>query len=373
MRKFLIAILVLVLILTGIFFWKGGHHALALSAAVSNWLETDSAVQSLHLAYKHQSFTVNEETGQVKQRSDQWELSADSFWTEHEDERIFGLSAEGISAYIGGQNLYLETGKAYALPELPEVKKSIERLTLGLLLYGRVTKEGDTYQVSMKTRELNLTATVTVDTTVQSITISADFPDGTAVNGTMTPKQSPPAPLPQPVADAISLSRTQPPMPLAEPLEVLLPAMEGLLPLSADLKLGISCGILELSETVQLTVSKSKAVLTREGKSMELSFPAHFSQLPPVALAALVLQEGEFTRTEDGALFTLTLSPETATGLLGNLVPQAAELGITLGESELSLSITAEELTSASISAEGSVPFLFTTIPVAFSAELTRP
>ena len=373
MKKILMAISVLVLILTGIFFWKGGHHALALSAAVSNWLETDSAAQSLHLAYKHQSFSVNEETGQVKQHSNQWELSADGFWTEHEDERIFGMSAEGITAYMDDQNLYLETGKAYALPELPGVEKSVERLTLGLLLYGRVTKEGDSYHISMKTRELNLSATVTADTMINSITISADFPDGTAVNGTMTPKQSPPAPLPQPVADAITLSRIQPPMSLTEPLETLLPALEGLLPLSADLKLGISCGILELSETVQLNLSKSRAVLTRDGRSMELSLPGHFSELPPVALAALILQEGEFNRTDSGAVFTLTLPSDDATALLGSLVPQAADLGITLGESTLSLCITAERLTSASLTAEGSVPFLFTTIPVEFSAELTRP
>ena len=48
-------------------------------------------------------------------------------------------------------------------------------------------------------------------------------------------------------------------------------------------------------------------------------------------------------------------------------------LGITLGESTLSLCITAERLTTASLTAEGSVPFLFTTIPVEFSGELTRP
>ena len=373
MKKFLIAILVLALILTGIFFWKGGHHALALSAAVSNWLESDSAAQSLHLAYRHQSFTVNEETGQVKQKSDQWELSADSFWTKHEDERILGLSAEGITAYTDGKNLYLEPGKAYALPETPEVEKALKRLTMGLLLYGRVTKEGDTYKVSMKTKELDLTAMVTADTTVQSITIYANFTEGTTVKGTMTTNETIPARLPQPVTDAISLARMQPPMSLAEPLEVLQPAMDGLLPLSADLKLGISCGILELSETVQLNLSKSKAVLTRDGRSMELSLPAHFSQLPPVALAALILQEGEYTRTDEGALFMLTLPSRTATDLLGALVPQAADLGITLGESRLSISIAAQRLISASLSAEGSVPFLFTTIPVEFSAELTRP
>ena len=373
MKKFLTASLVLVLILGGIFFWRGGHHALALSGAVSNWLESDSTSQELHLAYRHQNFVFNEETGQVKQQSDQWELSADSFWTEHGDERIFGLSAEGITVYTDGHNLYLESGKAYALPELPELHKSLKRLTTGLLLYGRVTKAGDCYQVSMKTKELNLTAVVTVDATVQRISISADFPDGTSVSGTMTQKQNTPAQLPQPVTDSINLSRTQRPTSLTEPLEALLPAMDGLLPLSGDLKLSISCGILELSETVQLAVSESKAVLTRDGRSMDLALPDLFSELPPVALAALILQEGEFTQMDDGALFSLTIPADAATGLLGDLVPQAADLGITLGQSWLSLWITAEGLTCVRLSSEGSVPFLFTTIPVEFSAELTRP
>ena len=373
MRKFLIAILMLMLVLTGIFFWKGGHHALALSDMIANWLETDSAAQSLHLVYKHQSFAVNKETGQVKQNSDQWELSADSFWIDHEDDRIFCVSAEGISAYTDGQNLYLESGKSYALPELQDLQKSFDRLKTGLILYGRVRKADNSYQVSMKTKELNLSAIVTLDTTVQHITVSAEFPDGTTVKGTMTQKPNTPILIPKPVTDAIRHSRIQPPISLTEPLETLLPAAEGLLPLSADLKLGISCGILELSETVQLNLSKSRAVLTRDGRSMELSLPGHFSELPPVALAALILQEGEFNRTDSGAVFTLTLPSDDATALLGSLVPQAADLGITLGESTLSLCITAERLTSASLTAEGSVPFLFTTIPVEFSAEMTRP
>ena len=372
MKKFLIAVLVPVLILAGIFFWKGGHHALALSGIISNWLESDSAFQEMHFAYKHQSFTVNDETGQIKQKSDQWELSADSFWTKHESERVFGLSAEGVSAYTDRKNLYLESGKAYALPELPELHKSLKRLTTGLLLYGRVTKNSNSYRISMKTRELDFCAIITADTTVQSITISADFPDGTSVKGTITPKQIHPPLLPQPVTDAMILCRTQPPISLTEPLEALLPAAEGLLPMTADLKLSISCGILELSETVQLTLRKEKAVLTRDGRSMELTLPDLFSELPPAALAVLILQEGEFIQTDECSRFILTLPSDAATGLLGKLVPQAADLGITLGESKLTLCIAAERLTSAIISAEGSVPFLFTTIPVEFSAELTR-
>ena len=49
MKKALIVILALVLILGGLFFWKGGHHALALADILEEWLDADDADQSLTL------------------------------------------------------------------------------------------------------------------------------------------------------------------------------------------------------------------------------------------------------------------------------------------------------------------------------------
>ena len=369
MKKILMVLLVLVLLLTGLFFYKGGHHALALAEVLDEWLELDSADQILTIEYRRSDFLLDSTTGQIKQEPTQWTLTADSFWTEYSDEQIFGLSAEGITAYLCGRNLYLDTGRAYALPELPELQRSLKRLRLGLLLHGRVTKSGDTYHVSMKTKELELSVFVTADHTVQAVTVNAALPDGTLIDAALTTREALPHSMPQTVADAIDRARKEAPMSLMEPLEVLQPAAEELLPLTGELKLGVSCGILEVSETAQLQLARGSAALTRNGKRLELSMD--LSDLSPMAMAALLLREGEFTKTGDGALFTVKLPADAATQLLAALVPQAAELGIALGDSTLWLYFSADRMTSASLAAEGSVPFLFTTIPVDFSAELT--
>lgn len=347
MKKFLIVLLALILMLAGIFFYRGGHHALVLADSLDDWLDADCADQTLTVEYRDSC------------------LSMDTFWTEHADERIFGLSAEGITAYLRGRDLYFDTGKAYALPEMPELKQSLHRLSMGLFLYGRVTKNGDIYRISMKTKELDLD--ISTDRAFRNVTINASLSDGTMIDATLSSKDPVLHTIPQPVLE--TMSRSEPPMSLTEPLAVLLPAVENLLPLAGDLKLGVSCGILELSETVQLTIRDGRAALTR--KDIRLDLPVDLSNMPPVAMAALLLREGEFTRTEDGAVFAVNLPAEAATELLGTLVPQASELGITLGESALDLYFAADRLDCASVKAEGSVPFLFTTIPVEFSAELT--
>ena len=77
-------------------------------------------------------------------------------------------------------------------------------------------------------------------------------------------------------------------MSIMEPLEVLLPAFENLLPLEGDLDLGISCGILELSETVRLAVSDGNATITRDGIIIDLTLPGEVSELSPAAAALLL-------------------------------------------------------------------------------------
>ena len=47
MKKVLIVVLALTLLLGGLFFWKGGHHAIVLSEMVEEWLDEDTADQSL--------------------------------------------------------------------------------------------------------------------------------------------------------------------------------------------------------------------------------------------------------------------------------------------------------------------------------------
>ncbi len=355
MKKLLIVILAVLLLLVGLFFWKGGHHALYLSDLWKDWLDADNADQSITLHLQMPDLR-------------QIELTADTFWTEYADRKVFGLTASGVSAYLDRGILYLDTGRAYALPD---VTGRVRELATGLLLYGRITKSGDTYQISMKTDGLDLMVSVTADTAVRAVTVDARLPDGTSVKASLTPKLPVPHPIPQSVADAQVRSAMEPPMPIQEPLDVLIPAFEGLVPLRGDLNLGVSCGILELSETVGLTVLDGKASIERNGVLLELALPEELKGLSPAAGALLLLRDGEFTRSGENAEFSVILPADSATALLEALVPQAKGLGITLDSSRLTLHICAGTLRTATMSAEGSVPFLFTTIPVTFSAELT--
>ena len=154
MKKALIitgsVILVLVLLLTGLFFWKGGHHAIALSEILEDWLDDDIADQSLTLMLMKPDVAVDDK-GQVEPVVRQMSLNADSFWTEYHDRPLFGLTAEGVTAWTDGKNLYMDTGKAYALPELSQFRKDLRDLAVGMLLRGRVTKHNHTYSLTMKT------------------------------------------------------------------------------------------------------------------------------------------------------------------------------------------------------------------------------
>lgn len=369
MKKCLIMLLLLVLVLSGLFFWKGGHHAMVVSEILEEWLDADTADQSLTLQFTNAGFYVDDTADLIRPKVDQWTLTADTFWTEYADDAVFGVSAGGMTAYLREGILYMDTGRAYSLPDLSPLRSSLRRFAAGLLLHGRITKNGDTYNLTMETEELDLSASLTSDRTVQTLSVMAALPDGTAVHATLVLKAPQPHPIPQSVADAMVLAKMERPMSLSEPLEFLLPALEDLLPLSGSLELGIASGILEISETVDLSLSGEKVSLSRRGILVDL--PLDLSNLSPAALGLLVLRSGTFTCQGDTMTVSLSIPGDATAQLTEALVPQAAGLGIAFQESTLMLTITGGRLVQASIAADGSVPFLFTAIPLTFSANLT--
>ena len=371
MKKLLTVFLVLVLLAGGVFLWKGGHHALVLSQAMEEWLDTDDADQSVTLQIQRPGFTA--EDGTLLPRVEQLSLSADTFWTEYHDRPLFGLTTQGVTVYTDGAILYLDTGRAYSLPELSGLRRSARELALGLLLHGRITKNGDKYRIDMDTEELELHAVLTADRTIRTGTVTAVLPDETAISLSMQTKEPAPHTIPQPVLDAMVRSRMEQPMPITEPLEHLLPALETLLPLEGSLTLGVECGILNLSETAVLRMDGETAELERRDATVTLALPADFSRIDPAALALLLLRSGSFSRSDQAAQFDLSLPAEATNALCSTLVPQLTELGITFAESRATVTITEGSISSVLLTAEGEVPFLITTIPVSFRAELTIP
>lgn len=372
MKKALIVILALLLLLTGLFFWKGGHHAIALTELLGEWLDEDSADQRLTLMFMKPDITVDDK-GQVKPEVRQMSLNADSFWTEYADLPLFGLTAQGVTAYTDGKTLYMDTGKAYALPDMSGLRRSARQLAWGLLLHGRVSKTGDTYEISMVTEELELYVDITADTSVRSATVMAVLPDDTAIHASMTSLPATPHAIPRSVLDAMVNAKMEPPMGIREPLELLLPALQDLLPLEGDLALGVESGILKLEETVKLRLDSEKAELERKGVALAIDLPMSPAELEPLPAALLLLRHGEFILDGSSGQITVILPPETTDAVCTALVPQVEGLGITFGDSTAVLSIQDGALKTAALSAEGEVPFLVTNIPLSFTAELKIP
>lgn len=372
MKKFLIVLLTLILILGGIFFWKGGHHAIILAEAIEEWLDADDADQALTLMVQMPDFLVND-AGELVPQIRQFSLDAETFWTEYADRPIFGVTAQGMTAYTDGKNLYMDTGRTYALPRLEEAKKSAGRLALGLLLHGRVTRDGDSYHIEMKTEEMELYADLTADRVLHAANLTVMLENEISVNASMTTLPTNSHTLPRTVIDAMVQSNMAPPMSLVEPLNVLLPAMERLIPLEGDLTLGIECGILELSETVRLRMDAKTAEIQRKGVTVTLSLPLEPSRFEPLGAVLLLLQNGDYQASEQGATVTLTLPPEETASLCAALVPQTEGLGLSFEESRLTLSIADGKLQKVALTAGGSVPLVITTIPLTFLAELNIP
>ena len=372
MKKVLIVILALVLVLGGLFFWKGGHHAIFLSEIMEEWLDEDTADQSLTLMLMKPDITVDDR-GQAKPVVRQMSLNADTFWTEYHDRTLFGLTAEGMTAWTDGENLYMDTGKAYALPELSQARKDLRTLAVGMLLHSRVTKQNDTYSLTMKTEELELYVDITADTRVQAMDLTAILPDDSCVQLSLTAKNPVSHSVPQEVADAMVHAKMEPPMDIREPLELLIPALEELLPLEGDLTLGVESGILQLEERVRLRLSSEKAELVRKGVIVSLDLPMDTAALEPLGAALLLLRNGDFLIEGSDAQIHVTLPPEATDQLCAALVPELENLGFAFEESKTVLSIQGGKLSAVTLSAAGEVPFLVTTIPLSFHAELNIP
>ena len=98
-----------------------------------------------------------------------------------------------------------------------------------------------------------------------------------------------------------------------------------------------------------------------------------FRSLEPLEAALLLLRNGDFLIDGSDAQIHVTLPPESTDQLCAALVPELGNLGFTFGESKAVVSIQDGKLSAVTLSAAGEVPFLSTTIPLSFHAELKIP
>jgi hypothetical protein len=126
----------------------------------------------------------------------------------------------------------------------------------------------------MKTEELELYVDITADTRVQAVNLTAILPDDSCVQLSLAPKSAVSHPVPQEVADAMVHAKMEPPMDIREPLELLLPALEKLIPLEGDLTLCWLHGSRKLQKGESLYVPCAAPALTLVGNGRAaLSMP----------------------------------------------------------------------------------------------------
>ena len=156
-------------------------------------------------------------------------------------------------------------------------------------------------------------------------------------------------------------------------MELLIPALEELLPLEGDLTIGVESGILKLEETVKLRLNSEKAELERKGVIVTLDLPVDTAALEPLGAALLLLRNGDFLISGNDAKIDVILPPETTGQLCAALVPEIGNFSMTFGESKAVISIHNGAFSEITLSAAGEVPCLVTTIPLSFHAELNIP
>ncbi len=347
MKKLLGMLLVLLAIPVGLFFYKGGHHALALAPKLADWAAQEQGELECAL-------TVGE-----------WALEEQVFWQPQGEARLYGLAERGV--YVREGVLFLDNGRAYTLPKL-QGTDDLRRLAWGILAYGRVTKEGEVYRLQAEADGWAVHAAFVATDRALSIECDLKLPQFT---GKLSVSQLPDQehPVPEAVLDAIVLAQMEPPVSLEEPLNAIFPALKQLSVIRANVRLGVECGLLNLSEAAELTVENGTAVLTREGVEYRLALPQDWQELSPIAAGLAVLKHGEFRQEGERALFRLALPPEEAAALCQELVPPLAELGLTFDTAYAELCVTAGRLDTVTLTAGGQVPFLITQIPITFTGE----
>lgn len=364
----LIVLLVMTILLAGLFFWKGGHHAIRLVGIMDEWLEADEADSTLSLDL---SGLEPGSDGKRSPKHDAPPLEASLFWTEYSDEHLFGLTVEEVTTWTDGKNLYMESGASYALPSFSALKAPARKLMLvSFLLFGRVTRDDDTYRICMTCGGLEVNVDIVADRSLEAINASIELPDGTGIAGSLVtgPKQS--HDVPREISDAIVRAEMAPPAPLGEPISILFPAFENLLPLHGELTLTVEGSIDEIAETMDFTMDRQAIELEEDGELVTIDLPAELAGADPSLLSLLILQYGSYDFDDDTAEFVIKLEKDATTMLCNTLAPQISDRNIEFHESEITLTIEDGVLTSVNLSADGDVSLVFETTPVCFEAEL---
>lgn len=343
MKKILASLLTILLLLAGLFLWKGGHHALSMASELARWAEEDASDQKFQL-------TLDDIT-----------IEGSSFWMDRSGDRVYGITVDEFTLWLRNSVVYTDTGKAYSLPS-PEADP--QALLWSALLKGRITREDSLRQLTLEQDSVQMTGTMD---DFGNITLDVQWgqeSDAHHLSVSLQRRDTQAHTIPQNVLDAMVRADMEPPISILEPLEAVGPALAALTQMEADVTLAVECGIINLSEQLELTAGPDGLVLKRSGVEIQLPLNRTLDASAAPELVLLFLRNGDFMRTDTGAQLSLQIPGDSITGMMEAMIPQISGMGVSYDDATVSLFISGDQLETVSMEAGGSVPFLITEIPI---------
>lgn len=348
------ALLIPLIICLGFFFYKGGHHAIRIYTVLDNWLEANSSDHKVHV-----------EVGKFT-------LDTDLYWTETGGSRMWAIENDLFGAYLHDDILYMDTGIAYTARLQQDQEITMLEFLAAVLLCGQAERDGDIYRLTLETDESLLTAEISASEGFGGAFRSCAVQyDSNTFNLTANVQKQPyqKRRLPQAVRDAMVQAKIEPPVAISEPYSVLMNVLGIWKYYTYDATLSIECGILDLTQSGKLHMLSDEATLEYEGYTLTFRLPEQMVSIDPTTAAIAVLHGAEYSVEGGASHFRMTLPADITAEFATKLLPQAADLGIAFEQCDAEMTVTDGKLTSITIRASGSVPFLLTTIPLTFSAE----
>lgn len=333
---------------------------------------------------------------------------------------FFGGGWEGITLYLKDNIFYLPEGQAFRLSaRLPQGEKLLEQARL-VLSTARVTRETAGERtvfraeaavqeaktilalLSPETAEkMSVIDSLTVTLwekggTLDAMTLDAAGSDGTnPYRITVTLTVLAPGTLETEIPAAVQAAAREPGDCVTLRWDPdTLPLLRGALSLAAKkdfqaaLTVGLDCGVLSTSDTLDLRYSAADGIGRLSGSHLELYFSGRklctaggyslteYEEISPervagVALALLMDGRVAAQRSEDDGLYTMPLTEEELSTLAGAISAQAAGVQLTLSDGSVEARVTGNRLTDLTFRCTGSVPFLTTTLSAGVTLTLT--
>ena len=297
---------------------------------------------------------------------------------------IAGLEISGITLYGSNRRLIFDNGRAYSLEEFGSPDPAAVSVALKMLPLAGVRREtqedGILYrlepprevlaQLVPQLQELQQLQAefLEQDDRLTEIRLHLTHQD-TELEAVLELRE----PRPHQIPDAVRAGASAEQVPSIRVLEPLARAMLELghrQTLGAELLVRADCGPIKLSDTMMLYGTDEGLYLQRRGKLEQLeNFRMEADVL--MGLGYELFRSSTVTQVGGSGSYAMVIPAEQVRTWCIRMVPEIEELPISFEDGSLVIEVVDQTMHIVRLDCSGSMPFLFTTIPVSLGVELT--